>query len=195
MTKRNSKSTGITTRILISLVGIALILVAARDVWLVVIGKAATATVTTEQYDDSPDFNEPIELQYKWKVSWTFTVDGKEYSGSRTAKGSATAVRHGNAVFYFPFAPQINSLDADESVGVTTIILTGLGILLIAVVNAKRKKSETPKECAPQNQSDEYSSERIEPMSKFCSICGTQLQEDAKFCPSCGNPVVRNRIR
>lgn len=138
-----SKTGKVFIRIVITLVGVALIFLAARDVGLTVIGKTATATVTTKQYNDSPDFNEPIELQYKWKVSWTFTADGKEYSGSDNVKGSATNVIHGNTVYYYPFAPQINSLYAKDAAGVGTVVLTVLGLLLIIIANRKTKKSKS----------------------------------------------------
>lgn len=184
-----SKTGKVFIRIVITLVGVALIFLAARDVGLTVIGKTATATVTTKQYNDSPDFNEPIELQYKWKVSWTFTADGKEYSGSDNVKGSATNVIHGNTVYYYPFAPQINSLYAKDAAGVGTVVLAVLGLLLIIIANRKTKKAKVPEVQSAQKDVDKNINERVKNMAKFCSECGAELQENAKFCPSCGSPA------
>ncbi|HPE96037.1 MAG TPA: hypothetical protein PLT66_08240 [Bacillota bacterium] len=141
MSKKTTGRPNTIWRIIITLVGVALILLAIRDIGLVAFGKKTTATdVYTSRYS-SVDSNESPDKQYKWGVSWTFRVDGKEYSGSATVRGSATSVKHGNTVYYYPFAPQINSLYAKDSVGFGTAVLVIIGILLIVVINKKPKKN------------------------------------------------------
>ena len=32
-------------------------------------------------------------------------------------------------------------------------------------------------------------------MAKFCSNCGTKLQENVRFCPKCGTPISENKVQ
>ena len=141
MAKSKKSGTGIVGRILITLLGAVLILWAINDIGLVMWGeKAPVADVNTSRTGGS-DSNQPPEKQYRWSVSWTFYVDGKEYTGSATVRGSAIGVKHGRTVYYYPFAPKINSLYAKDGIGLGTVLLVALGLFLIIIVNKKPKEN------------------------------------------------------
>lgn len=138
---KKSKKPNIIWRILITLLGIVLILWAVNDIGLVAIGNTTKTTDVQTARIGGASSNEPPDKQYKWSVSWTFSVDGEEYNGSATVRGSAVSVKHGSTVYYYPFAPQINSLYAKDGIGFGTAALVVVGLFLIIFINKQPKKN------------------------------------------------------
>ncbi|HBL83454.1 MAG: hypothetical protein A2Y17_04160 [Clostridiales bacterium GWF2_38_85] len=139
--KEQSKAVKIFWKIFISLIGILLIFIAINEVALGIFGKTAIATVSTRRVGGSNN-NEPPERQYDWSVDYSFMVDGNEYNGHTTHKGSAMSVNYDNQVHYYSFAPIINSIDANAIPSFGTFIMIGLGIFLLIIMNADPKKKK-----------------------------------------------------
>ena len=212
------KGTSVFWRIVISVIGILMLLIALNDISLNILGRSAVATVSTRRTGGANTGAAP-ERQYTWSIDYTFTADGKEYAGSTSAKGSAMSVEHGNVVKYYSFAPFINSLEAGGSPWLSSIIMGGLGVLLIVVMNGPKKKTKLRrkavkkepniiergvKECGGKvtmswlmNNNSEYD-DSIEEYyqngwdkddpSWQCS-CGKW--NDKEYCSSCGLPRVK----
>lgn len=169
MVKKKKKGADIFWRIFISLIGVVIITLAINEMGLLLFGKTTQATDVSTSRNYGSDSSQSPEQQYIWSVSWEFTVDGKEYKGSTVARGSAMSVKHGTRVYYYSFAPYINSLYAEEHVGFGTIVSIGIGMVLIIVMNkGKKKKNKSRRK------------------NMFCRNCGKELSLSAKFCSGCG---------
>lgn len=139
--KNKSRSSDIFWRIIISLVGIALIFMAVVNLMLFFFGETAYANVVTRRVGGSND-NSLVEYRYEWSLDYTFTdKNGEQRSGHTTRRGSDMSVKIDNKVYYFLFAPAINSLESETKPNVSQLVLVGFGVLLIYVMNSKKSKS------------------------------------------------------
>lgn len=182
-------------RILISAVGAALIFMSVSNLLLFFLGETATAAVETRRYGGER-FNAPNDKRYSWYVDYTFRAeDGVLYEGHLSKLGSATSVIVDNTIYYFPFAPFINTTAETAAPNFGQLVLFGAGVVLIAAVNQRRRPRRT-KAVAPRARTltdydDSVEStfpEEVE-MSNFCTNCGAPLEADARFCTACGTPV------
>lgn len=182
-------------RILISAVGAALIFMSVSNLLLFFLGETATAAVETRRYGGER-FNAPNDKRYSWYVDYTFRAeDGVLYEGHLSKLGSATSVKVDNTIYYFPFAPFINTTAETAAPNFGQLVLFGAGVVLIAAVNQRRRPRRT-KAVAPRARTltdydDSVEStfyEEVE-MSNFCTSCGAPLEADARFCTACGTPV------
>lgn len=139
-----SKASKVFWRWFISIVGVILILIALSEVVLGFIGDTAVANVSTRRTGYA-DTGAPPNRQYEWSIDYSFNVNGKKYNGTTSAKGNAMSVEHGNIVYYYSFAPFINSINAKDVPGIFNFIMIGLGILLLVVMNKSNKKSKKQK--------------------------------------------------
>jgi len=136
-----SNSSDLFWRIIISLVGIALIFMAVVNLMLFFFGETAYANVATRRVGGATD-NSSVDYRYEWSLDYTFTdKNGEQRSGHTTRRGSDMSVKTDNKVYYFPFAPAINSLDSEAKPSVSQLVLFGFGVLLIYVMNSKKNKS------------------------------------------------------
>lgn len=182
-------------RILISAVGVALIFMSVSNLLLFFLGETATAAVETRRYGGER-FNAPNDKRYSWYVDYTFRAeDGVLYEGHLSKLGSATSVKVDNTIYYFPFAPFINTTAETAGPNFGQLVLFGAGVLLITAMNQRRRPRRT-KAVAPRARTltdydDSVEStfyEEVE-MSNFCTSCGAPLEADARFCTACGTPV------
>lgn len=182
-------------RILISAVGVALIFMSVSNLLLFFLGETATAAVETRRYGGER-FNAPNDKRYSWYVDYTFRAeDGVLYEGHLSKLGSATSVKVDNTIYYFPFAPFINTTAETAAPNFGQLVLFGAGVLLITAMNQRRRPRRT-KAVAPRARTltdydDSVEStfyEEVE-MSNFCTNCGAPLEADARFCTACGTPV------
>lgn len=142
MAKRKSKSseTPFFWRIVISLIGLSLILIALSTIALSFWGTSAVAQVSTRRIGGA-DPGKHANQRYEWSVSYTFKdASGQAYTGYTTKRGGDMAVPVGKNVRYFPFAPYINALSTEAKLNWSQPLYFGLGYLLIAVINGKKKK-------------------------------------------------------
>lgn len=131
------------SRLVLAGVGVLLILLGVRGVALQVAGKSAHAGVTqvkraTGQQDDPMDHN--------YQISYRFSVDGKDYSGSLTRKkvyNTATLPSVGGtvAIRYLPAAPVINGGAGDGLLGGLVFGVLGIG-LFVAGIKPQRSANQ-----------------------------------------------------
>jgi len=141
-TNKRKKGTDLFWRIAVSAVGAALILIAAGNLLLFFFGNTAVAAVTTRRVGGSDD-GKPAGQRYEWYLDYTFTDNiGVEREGHTTRRGSDTSVQTDTVVYYFTFAPFIHTLESDAKPGFTQPIFIALGVLLIVVMNRKKKKTK-----------------------------------------------------
>lgn len=137
---RESKPSELFWRIVISAVGVALILMAVGNVMLFFSGENSMAKVSTRRYGGADD-NRPASQRYEWAIDYTFKdSDGITHSGHTKRRGSDMSVKVENEVYYFPFAPYINSLKSEAEPNIGQPLYMGIGILLLFVMNRKKKK-------------------------------------------------------
>lgn len=144
------------TRLILIAVGILLVLFGLRGVALGLVGKTTQASVT-EVKEAAGEHNDPMEHNYQ--VSYRFSVNGKDYTGSFTRKrvyNTATLPSIGGTVSvrYLSAAPAINGGPDTGPVG--GLVFGGLGLLLLflGVKPAKPAGSSAPAEntqAGPQN--------------------------------------------
>ena len=118
-------------RFILIIVGILLVLLGIRTLALKIIGKTDTAVVTevrraVSQQDDKMDHN--------YQISYSFTVDGKKYTGSYTKRKVYNTAKLPSVgalvpISYIPKAPMINGGSDTNPIG--GILLGGLGILIL----------------------------------------------------------------
>ncbi|MEA5025608.1 MAG: hypothetical protein VB109_22540 [Desulfitobacterium hafniense] len=133
-------------RILLTLLGAALILWAAGSLSLALFGERATAAVTHirreggERTDGKPG-------RYTYNISYTFTLpNGEIIDGSTKQIGDAVYLKADGtgriAVWYFKTMPYINAPEESSSLPLKQAILTAAGIFLIIQMNRKRTVSK-----------------------------------------------------
>ncbi len=139
MAKTKTKTKNKFWRICISAVGAALILMGVINLLLFIFGTTAAVNVTTRRYGGADD-GKPSNQRYEWYLDYTFTDDeGIVRQGHTTRRGSDTAVTIDKQVYYFAFAPFIHTLESDATPGFSQPLYIALGVLLIVVMNRKKK--------------------------------------------------------
>lgn len=137
-------------RILISLLGVALILMATSEVMLGLVGKSSSAVITSIRREGG-ERAEAIPGRYTYNISYTFTTaDGKEVNGFTKKIGDSVYLKADGTsrirIRYFPFFPYLNVIEKDSGFGLRQAILTFAGGLLIFLINrnwthkSKRKR-------------------------------------------------------
>jgi len=129
-------------RILITLLGIALILMGASEIILGFAGKSASAVITDirreggERTDGNPG-------RYTYNISYTFTLpDGKKINGYTKKIGDSVYLKPNGTsttrVRYLPAFPYINAMEQDTGFGAGQLVLILAGGFLIFFMNGKK---------------------------------------------------------
>lgn len=87
-----------------------------------------------------------IGSEYRFDIGYTYIVDGVSYRGINTGvRGPRLGPNYNRVVYYYPFAPKINSLFANEATSIGTVLATGFGLLLLvlALLPDYRKKVDS----------------------------------------------------
>ncbi|MEW6623971.1 MAG: hypothetical protein AB1420_12725 [Bacillota bacterium] len=132
----------IIARILITLLGMALVLLGSSQVILGFVGKSTSAVITDirreggERTDGRPG-------RYTYNISYTFSLpDGKEINGFTKKIGSSVYLKADGTstarVRYFPFFPYINAMEQDTGLGAGQLVLILAGGFLIFFINKKK---------------------------------------------------------
>lgn len=176
-------------RIAISTIGVILILMAVGNVMLFFFGETANASVSTRRYGGEI-YGMANDKRYTWYVNYTFRADdGKVYEGNVTKRGSAISVSVSNLIYYFPFAPFLNTSkeSAEPNLGQLAMIVVGFFCLIAINKNPKKSVVKYVKEpLLDYDDSIENIFNKEDIMSNFCSKCGASLSPNDHFCPSCG---------
>ncbi|MDW7657764.1 MAG: zinc-ribbon domain-containing protein [Bacillota bacterium] len=196
-TTTKSKKSELFWRIAISLVGIALILMAISNLLLFVLGETATAAVMTRRYGGERP-GAVNDKRYTWSVDYTFiAADGITYEGHLSKLGSATSVKTSKTIYYFTFAPFINTPEDTAEPNLGQLVLLAAGVFCLYVMNRKPKVSARVKTPARAGRSSEpiitdyddsveeyYQQE--DNMNQYCTHCGSELPAGTRFCRNCG---------
>lgn len=132
----------IIARILITLLGIALVLMGVSQAILGFAGKSTSAVITDirreggERTDGKPG-------RYTYNISYTFTLpDGKEINGFTKKIGDSVYLKADGTsttrVRYFPAFPYINAMERDTGFGAGQLVLILAGGFLIFFMNRKK---------------------------------------------------------
>lgn len=82
--------------------------------------------------------------EYRFNISYHYKVDGVEYDGTNTGvRGPRLGPSYDKTVHYYPFAPRISSLFADDAISVGILLTTGFSLALIAMAVIPRRRENT----------------------------------------------------
>jgi ribosomal protein L40E len=185
-------------RVLISLLGIILIIMAIGNLMLFIFGETAVAEVHTRR-TGGERYNAVNDRRYSWAVDYTFMAeDGKSYSGHLTKLGSATGVDVSRRIYYFPFAPYFNTTEDTGEPNLGQLFMVAVGVFLLMVMNRKKWQSSAadggslniwPGDDSASRDATRPMNRVEGTMSKFCTFCGASLVDGARFCPNCGTAL------
>ena len=127
-------------RIAISAVGIALIAIAMGNLLLFFFGEKTGVLDLNTRRVGGADNGRTVSARYEWSVDYTFKDGNDEvHSGHTTRRGNDLSVKTDSIVYYFAFAPFINSLESDAEPNLSQLLYTGIGAFLLFVINRKCK--------------------------------------------------------
>lgn len=180
-------------RVAISTVGVVLILMAVGNLLLFIFGGSANAAFSTRRYGGER-VGAVNDKRYTWYVDYTFQADnGKIYEGHLTKLGSATSVSVENPVYYFTFAPFLNTTGDTAKPNAGQIVMIAAGIFCLLAMNGNFKRNKTRDVKLPISDYDDSIENNFyqmeDAMSNFCSKCGSALLPEARFCNSCGAKI------
>jgi hypothetical protein len=197
-----SKKSELFWRIAISLVGIALILMALGNLLLFILGDTATAAVTTRRYGGERP-GAVNDKRYTWYVDYTFTAaDGKLYEGHLTKLGSATSAQTSKTIYYFTFAPFFNTPEDTAEPNLGQLVMLAAGVICLYVMNRKPKVSARVKipvqagrsagpAISDYDDSVEEYYQQEDDMKQYCTHCGSELPAGTRFCRNCGQAATQ----
>lgn len=129
-------------RIVISLVGLALIIIAVLQLALFLFGETAEAQVNVRRYGGA-DNGRPPNRRYNWSLDYTFhDRNGDIHNGTTTRQGSDMSVDTDSLVYYFPSAPFVSALESDARPNLLQPVYIIIGAFLIFAMNKKRIKGQ-----------------------------------------------------
>lgn len=133
-------------RILITLLGVALILMAASEALLGYAGESVTAVLTSIRRVGG-ERPEAIPGRYSYDISYTFNLpNGKEISGSTKKVGDSVFLKTDGSstvqVRYLTICPHINTLEGYAAFGWSQVVLILVGVFLIYFMNSKNRNPE-----------------------------------------------------
>ncbi len=199
---RNRKETSPAARILISLVGVAMILLGLSRFVLFFVGDKAVAQVTTRRVGGSST-QYSADKRYEWSIDYTFMdKDGEIHDGHTTRRGSDMGVKVEKTVYYLAAAPFVNGLASEVEPNLGQLVLVGLGVFLLFVMNRRPKRASNPYRSAPgrsnaaavpapvlNDYDDSIEEVYHEVAHLYCTNCGAPLPANGRFCTNCGTPV------
>lgn len=153
-TRRPNKHAKPFWRIIITAVGAALILIAVSNLALYFFGTVAPAAVSTRRVGGAND-GQPPNRRYEWSAHYTFRdKNGLEHSGHTTIRSGDIAPKTDNRVYYFSSAPFISVLESEAKPNTGQAVMAALGVLLIFVMNSKKKRRPAPAARTAQELTD-----------------------------------------
>ena len=127
-------------KILLVIVGMALITMALINIILYMVGDSVLADISTRRVGGADD-GRSSSGRYEWSVDYSFIAsDGKTYNGTSTRRGSDLAVAVEKRVYYLPANPRINALASEVRPNIGQVIMILLGGFIIYVPFDKKSK-------------------------------------------------------
>ncbi len=128
-------------RILLTLLGVALISMGVSQLLLGFWGES-TAAVMTNIRREGGERSESVPNRYTYNISYTFTLpDGREINGfTKKVSGPIFLKADGTStvmVRYLPVLPHINGLEEFSGFGGAQVVLILTGVFLIYFINIK----------------------------------------------------------
>lgn len=140
---RGKKASNIFWRVMITLIGLALVFVAVSGFLLYFFGETAAADVSVRRLRGA-DNGKPYDQRYQWSIYYSFyDNEGVLREGNTERRGSDLSVEVDDTAYYFPDAPFIHVLESEARPGFPQLLLVSLGVFLIVVVNLPRKKKKS----------------------------------------------------
>jgi len=128
---KKKESSGLGGKILLILVGAALIAISLINIILFIVGDLAIANVSTRRMGGAID-GRPLSSRYEWSIDYSFVaVDSKTYHGTLRRHGSDISVEVERKVYYLPINPRINALSSEVTPNIGQLIMILLGGFLI----------------------------------------------------------------
>lgn len=133
-------------RILITLLGIAFILMGTSEILLGFAGES-TGGVITEIRREGGERAEVKPNRYTYNIAYVFTLpDGREIDGFTKKIGSPVYLKADGSstvkIRYFSVFPYVNAIERDTGFGVRQLLLILTGGVLIFLINFINKKRE-----------------------------------------------------
>ena len=159
--KAKKKQSSKVTRILLALLGVFLLLWNINTIGLYLLGDVAPAYDIQASRLGSKD-DASVGREYRFNISYHYKVDGVEYDGMNTGvRGPRLGPNYDKTVHYYPFAPRISSLFAEDAISVGTLLTTGFSLALIALAVIPRRKENTKMKRKRGSVPDEQPEQRV----------------------------------
>ncbi len=131
-------------RVLLSLLGVALILLGGSQIALGYLGESATAVLTSVRREGG-ERDESVAGRYTYSIGYTFsTTDGKRIDGHSRKIGGAVFLRADGIstvrVRYFRAFPYYSVMESDAGLGLGQLALIVVGGVLIYLMNGREKR-------------------------------------------------------
>jgi len=129
-------------RILITLLGIALIIYGVGMAMLGFVGTRATAVITSIRRQGG-ERDEAVPGRYTYSIGYRFALpDGRIVDGSTTRIGGSVYVKATGTstapVRYFAFFPYFNALESHTAPGIGQLIVAAAGVFIVFAENRRR---------------------------------------------------------
>lgn len=129
-------------RILITLLGIALIIYGVGMAMLGFVGTRATAGITSIRRQGG-ERDEAVPGRYTYSIGYRFALpDGRIVDGSTTRIGDSVYVKATGTstapVRYFAFFPYFNALESHTAPGIGQLIVAAAGVFIVFAENRRR---------------------------------------------------------
>lgn len=129
-------------RILITLLGMALIIYGVGMAMLGFVGTRATAVITSIRRQGG-ERDEAVPGRYTYSIGYRFALpDGRTIDGSTTKIGSSVYVKATGTstapVRYFAFFPYFNALESHTAPAIGQLIVAIAGVFIVFTENRRR---------------------------------------------------------
>jgi len=129
-------------RILITLLGMALIIYGVGMAMLGFVGTRATAVITSIRRQGG-ERDEAVPGRYTYSIGYRFALpDGRIVDGSTTRIGDSVYVKATGTstapVRYFAFFPYFNALESHTAPGIGQLIVAAAGVFIVFAENRRR---------------------------------------------------------
>ncbi len=155
--KRSDKG----ARVILALLGVFLLLWNINTIGLYLLGDVAPAYDIQALRLGSRD-DASVGHEYRFNISYHYKVGGVEYDGTNTGvRGPRLGPSYDKTVHYYPFAPRISSLFAEDAMSFWILLTTSFSLVLIALAVIPRRKEKTKMKWKRDSVPDEQPEQRV----------------------------------
>ena len=128
---------------MLALLGVFLLLWNINTIGLYLLGDVAPAyDIQIARIGSRGDAS--VGREYRFDVSYRYRVNGVEYDGLNTGvRGPRLGPSYDKSVHYYPFAPRVSSLFAEDAISAGILLTTGFSLALILLAAIPRKKERS----------------------------------------------------